>query len=170
MTAKPAKPAKAPATPKRLTQEDIQKKHPKALLVEGTLLYVDPKNKVAKLGNRKVPDEVYAKHPNKQVVLIRTVGTDGKEDGHNRWVATSDLHHVKMTEETAKAVRLARLKDARAKRRAAKPKVAKAPKPPKAPKAPKPPKAAKPAKDAAQAAPATAPAAPAAAPEVPATA
>jgi hypothetical protein len=163
MTAKPAKPAKAPATPKRLTEEDIRKKHPKAAIVDGTLLYVDPKNKVAKLGNRKVPDEIYTKHPNKQVVVIHTVDEHGKPDGDVRWVATSDLHHVRMTEETAKRVRLARLKEARAKRRAAKPKVAKAPKPPKPAKPAKPPKAAK-VKDAAPAAPAAdpAPAAPAA--------
>jgi hypothetical protein len=146
---KPVKPTKAPAAPKRLTEEDIRKKHPKANIVEGTLLYVDPANKTAKAGGRKVNEDVYTKHPNKQVIMINTVDEHGKPDGHNRWVATSDLHHVKMTEETAKAVRLARLKEARAKRRAAKPKVAKAPKPPKAakppkaPKAPKPPKAAK---------------------------
>lgn len=158
MIAKSTKPAKAPATPKRLTEEDIRKKHPKASIVEGTLLYVDPKNKVTKLGNRKVPDEVYAKHSGKQVVVIHTVDEHGKADGDVRWVATSDLHHVRMTEETAKRVRLARLKDARAKRRAAKPKVVKAPKPPKAAKPPKPPKAATPATapaEAAAAAPAT---------------
>lgn len=141
-SAKPPKAPKAPATPKRLSEDDIRKKHPKAAIVEGTLLYVDPKNKVAKLGNRKVPDEVYAKHSGKQVVVIHTVDENGKPDGDVRWVATSDLHHVRMTEETAKRVRLARLKDARAKRRAAKPKVVKAPKPPKPPKAPKAAKAA----------------------------
>lgn len=138
MTAKNAKPAKAPATPKRLTEEDIRKKHPKAAIIEGTLLYVDPKNKVAKLGNRKVPEDIYTKHPHKQVVVIHTVDEHGKPDGDVRWVATSDLHHVRMTEATAKRVRLARLKEARAKRRASKPKVAKPAKQPKTGKIAKP--------------------------------
>jgi hypothetical protein len=125
-TAKAPKAAKAPATPKRLTEEDIRKKHPKAAIVEGTLFFVDPANKVAKSGGRKVQDEVYEKHPGKQVVLINTVGSDGKPDNHTRWVATSDLHHVTMTEDTAKAVRLERLKVARAKRNKVKAKAKKA--------------------------------------------
>jgi hypothetical protein len=121
MTATAKKAPKAAPLPKRLTEDDLRKKHPKAIIVEGSLLYVDPKNKVQKIGNRKVPDELYTKHPNKQVVLIRTVGEDGKEDGDTRWVATSDLHHVRMSEKTAKAVRMAALKASRAKGKVKKP-------------------------------------------------
>jgi hypothetical protein len=128
MTATAKKAVKAAPSPKRLTEDDLRKKHPKSIIVEGSLLYVDPKNKVQKLGNRKVPDEIYTKHPNKQVVLIKTVGEDGKEDGDTRWVATSDLHHVRMSEKTAKAVRMAAMKASRAKNKKVKVVKDKAPK------------------------------------------
>jgi hypothetical protein len=49
----------------------------------------------------------------KQVVTINTFGLDGKPDGNQREVATSDLHQCRMTAETKRAYDKIRLSDKR---------------------------------------------------------
>jgi hypothetical protein len=86
-------------------------------IVEGTLLFVDPNNPVSEVNGHEVPQEVYDNHPNRQVVLIRTVDKNGIWDDNTRWVSTSDLHHAIHTEEVAKEVRLAKIRARRAEKR-----------------------------------------------------
>jgi hypothetical protein len=67
--------------------------------------------------------ETEGSHANKQTVLIKTVGADGKPDGEERRVATSDLHQVHhqpaVAEELKKANRRAKAKARREKAKAA---------------------------------------------------
>jgi hypothetical protein len=56
-------------------------------------------------------------HANKQTVLIRTIGLDGKPDGQERRVATSDLHQVHHTVEVAEELKKAKRREAAKARR-----------------------------------------------------
>ena len=65
-------------------------------------------------------------HAHKQTVLIRTIGLDGKPDGQERRVATSDLHQVHNTVEVAEELKKAKRRAAaKARREAAKAALAK---------------------------------------------
>lgn len=109
---KEAKP-KSP-TPRRRDEEYFHQKQRDRLgqtnIVKGTLLFVDPKNHVKEVNGKTVDTEMYKTHPNRQVVMIRTMTKDAtlkapKFDGKTRWIATSDLHHTFWSEEISKEIK-----------------------------------------------------------------
>jgi hypothetical protein len=79
-------------------------------IVEGSLLFIDPNDVRKTVKGNKVPLSLYDEHKNKQVVMIKTVDKEGKFDGGTRWVATSDLHHTRHSEEVTNAIRLEKVR------------------------------------------------------------
>ena len=84
-------------------------------IMEGTLLYVDPTAPQKTIHGHKVSPEVYTKYPRKQVILVKCLNRQRKPTDETRWVATSDLHHESSlySEETAREIKLEKMKERR---------------------------------------------------------
>jgi hypothetical protein len=108
---------KRPNLPRRKDEDYFIAKQKERLgksnIVPDTLLFVDVKDQKKTIKGHKVCPSVYEEHPNKQVILINTVGKDGKPDGGTRWVATSDLHHTIHSVEVTNELRLERIRERR---------------------------------------------------------
>lgn len=93
---------KAKRIPKRLGVDDLKKK------IEDRREFCKKNKKEYKgatIDNVQWDTLEYDASMRRQYVVINTVGEDGKLDGQNRRVATSDLQHARYTKDVATAIK-----------------------------------------------------------------